>query len=75
MGRTQTSTTFNLPPLPTISPEYLDSDQAADILRVGRVQIGRYVRDGGLKASKIGKRWLIARADLDSFVAQKMHVA
>jgi len=33
--------------------------------------VRRIIRKGSLKASKIGKRWLVSEADLNSFIESK----
>jgi excisionase family DNA binding protein len=42
-------------------------DQAADLLRLHVKTVRSYVRDGRLKATRIGKSYRIARADLEAF--------
>jgi excisionase family DNA binding protein len=42
-------------------------DQASDLLRLHVKTVRSYVRDGRLKATRIGKSYRIARADLEAF--------
>jgi len=48
--------------------EYLTAAQAAEILHVTPWRITEACRNRTLKASKIGKAWLIAPADLAAYV-------
>jgi excisionase family DNA binding protein len=43
------------------------ADQVADLLNLHVKTVRRYMRDGRLKARRIGKEYRIARADLDAF--------
>jgi len=54
-----------------IKPEYLTTGEAAELLLVSPRVIGQYVKSKGLKASKIGKRLIIMRHDLDEFVRSR----
>jgi excisionase family DNA binding protein len=48
-------------------------DQVADYLQLNRLTVYRYVREGKIPASKIGKLYRILRADVDRFLeAQKV---
>lgn len=44
--------------------------EVADLLRIGDWQITKKCRSGEIKASKPGKSWLIAEADLRAYVEQ-----
>lgn len=59
-------------PLTTSPPTttYLTASEAAAILRVSRHTVLLLLRDGGIKATKPGKRWLIAQDDLDAYLAE-----
>src|SRR4051812_38640567 len=49
-------------------PDQLYSvDQVADLLGLHAKTVRNYVRDGRLKAVRIGKQYRIARADLETF--------
>lgn len=50
-------------------PEFLTAAEAADILRVGSWQVVALCRDGELRATKPGKKWLIRREDFDAYLA------
>lgn len=45
--------------------------EVAEILQVGRRAVYSYVRDGKLKAVKIGKEWRINEPDLKEFLGYK----
>jgi excisionase family DNA binding protein len=55
-----------------IKPEYLTTEEAAELLLVSPRVIGQYVATKGLKASRIGKRLIIMRHDLDQFVSSRV---
>ncbi len=44
--------------------------QVADQLEMSHKTIRNFISDGRLKASKVGKQWRIAEADLESFMKQ-----
>lgn len=44
--------------------------QVADQLEMSHKTIRNFISDGRLKASKVGKQWRIAEADLESFMNQ-----
>jgi excisionase family DNA binding protein len=46
------------------------ADEVAGLLNLHVKTIRRYVRDGRLKARRIGKEYRIARADLDDFAGE-----
>jgi excisionase family DNA binding protein len=48
--------------------ELLTPDQAADYLQVDRDTIYRYIRDGLLFASKLGRAYRIPRSSIDSLL-------
>jgi excisionase family DNA binding protein len=48
--------------------KYLTTEEIADSLRVHKVTIVRWIRDGRLAAKKVGRRWLIKETDYNSFV-------
>jgi excisionase family DNA binding protein len=52
-------------PAPT---QYLTLVEVGQILCVSPRVVGQYVASKGLRASKVGKRLLIARTDLDAFI-------
>lgn len=45
--------------------------EVAEILQVGRRAVYNYVKDGKLKAIKIGKEWRINEPDLKEFLGYK----
>ena len=53
-----------------MSTQLYTADQVAELLNLHVKTIRRYVRDGRLKARRIGKEYRIARADLDDFAGE-----
>ena len=53
-----------------MSPQLYTADEVAGLLNLHVKTIRRYVRDGRLKAKRIGKEYRIARADLDDFAGE-----
>lgn len=47
--------------------EFVLVPQAAVLLKVSRFTAWKYIRDGKLPARRIGRDWVIRRADLDAF--------
>lgn len=71
---------------PTVTPEdvelariaqrdYLTVPEAAKLLRIGANRVYKLIGAGKLKSSRIGTRHVIARADLDAFMALHQHHA
>jgi excisionase family DNA binding protein len=50
-----------------MAPHLYTAEQVADLLDLHVKTVRRYVRDGRLKARRIGKEYRIAREDLDEF--------
>jgi excisionase family DNA binding protein len=46
-------------------PEILTPEQAADYLQINRETVYRYIREGKLTASKLGRNYRIPRASVD----------
>ena len=61
-----------MPPLPPIATEYVSTEEAGELLRVGPRVVARYIRSGALRGAKIGKAWLVNRADVCAFIESKM---
>jgi len=53
-----------------MSAHLYTADEVAELLNLHVKTIRRYVRDGRLKARRIGKEYRIARADLDEFAGE-----
>ena len=53
-----------------MSTHFYTADQVAQVLNLHVKTIRRYVREGRLKARRIGKEYRIARADLDEFAGE-----
>lgn len=49
----------------SLSPEILTPEQAAEYLQVNRETIYRYIRDGKLAASRLGRSYRIPKRSLD----------
>ena len=55
---------------PTTQTEWLTAQEVAALLFVQPRQVGKYIEDG-LRASRVGKRWLVDRSDLDEFIRSR----
>jgi excisionase family DNA binding protein len=55
------------PPVPTVPQELFSAEQVAERLGLHVRTVRLYVREGRLKATRIGKQYRIARADLEAF--------
>jgi excisionase family DNA binding protein len=55
-----------------VSTHLYTADQVAELLNLHVKTIRRYVRDGRLKARRIGKEYRIARVDLDEFAGETL---
>jgi len=53
----------------TSYPDILTPDQAADYLQVNRETIYRYIRDGRLNASRIGRSYRIRKQSVELLLA------
>ena len=53
-------------------PLLLSPEEAAGVLGVGRTTIYRLIDEGTLRRMLIGRRSLIPRADIDSFIATRL---
>lgn len=62
MGRKLTGAT------PSDAGDVMTVDQVAAYLQLNRLTVYRYVREGKIPASKIGKLYRILRADVDRFL-------
>jgi excisionase family DNA binding protein len=57
----------------TLSPSdklLLTLDDCAMLSSLSKQYLAQAIKDGRLKAQKIGKGWKVKRADLDSFIAE-----
>jgi len=52
---------------PNMAPHLYTIEQASELLNLHVKTVRRYVRDGRLKAKRIGKAYRIARTDLEDF--------
>ena len=48
--------------------KHLTTEEIAEALRVHKVTIVRWIREGKLKAKKVGRRWLVNVDDYNVFV-------
>lgn len=53
----------------TTYPDILTPEQAADYLQVNRETIYRYIRDGRLNASRIGRSYRIRKQSVEALLA------
>jgi excisionase family DNA binding protein len=52
--------------------EWLTTDEAAELLRVSKSTIVRYIRDGEISAAQLpGKQWRIRRQDVEELLIPK----
>lgn len=51
--------------------EFYSTEEVARMLKVGVVQVQRWLVAGKLRGTKVGKRWLISPQDLEEFVHGK----
>ncbi len=55
--------------------QYLDAQEAGELLRTGRHEIYRLVKAGSLRATKFGRKLVFSRTELDRFMDQHEHHA
>jgi molybdopterin-binding protein len=51
--------------------DFLDAHEAADLLRIHVKRVQKLARDGLLPASRVGRKWLFRRAELEALVRPK----
>jgi excisionase family DNA binding protein len=54
-----------------VMPNILTAGDAAEILKVSRRTVLRYLRAGELEGSKLNKEWRIKESDLDKFLEER----
>ena len=47
---------------------FLTADEVAEMLHVSRRSVWGWIRQGKLKAAKLGRSWLIRESDFEDFV-------
>lgn len=52
-----------------MSGDLYGTKEAAEYLGINLWLVGRYCRQGRIRAEKVGSRWLIERAELERFAA------
>jgi excisionase family DNA binding protein len=52
--------------------EYLTIKEVCEVLKISRWTAESMIKDGRLRASKIGKSYRIKRSDIDNFVEKNM---
>jgi excisionase family DNA binding protein len=67
MGAMSTSST-DIRPL--ISPDTLTTEQIAAILHIAPQTVGDYIAKGWLRATRVGRRWLVRQAEIDRILAE-----
>jgi len=61
---------------PPESKLFLSTTEVGQLLGLGPISVSRKIRAGEIKASFIGRGWLVKRSDLDRYVeSQSRHVA
>jgi excisionase family DNA binding protein len=55
---------------PKISSDVMTVEQVAGYLQLNKLTVYKYIRDGRLPASKLGKSYRIRMSDVDSFLEQ-----
>ncbi len=50
---------------------FFTTDQLVDILDLSILTVRKYLKEGKIKAVKIGQRWYISNKNLDSFLKGK----
>jgi excisionase family DNA binding protein len=48
--------------------EYRTTEEVAGLLKVTPTTVQRWVSEGRLRGTKVGKRWLVTPQDLEAFV-------
>ena len=48
----------------------LTREEAADVLKVSRNTMFRLLREGQIRASKVGATWRVRKSDLDRYLAR-----
>jgi len=56
--------------MPTTTPNLYSAEQVAELLNLHVKTVRRYLRDGRLKAKRIGKEYRVTRAALEEFAGQ-----
>jgi len=56
-----------------MSEELLTVDAAAEALQLHAKTVLRFIREGRLRATKVGKQYRILRSDLDAFAGNPVH--
>ena len=55
--------------------EYLNAQEAADLLRIHAKRVQKLARDGLLPAARVGRKWLFRREELEALVRPKPETA
>jgi len=55
----------------SVTPEIIDADECAELLRCSVMQVEEGARDGRLPGFKEGRSWLFVRADLLAYLAER----
>lgn len=51
-----------------MTPEIFNTDEACEYLKIARVTLYKYVREGTLPAFKMGKIWKFHKSSIDKWV-------
>lgn len=49
-------------------------DEVAEILEIHHKTVRKFIKEGNLKATKVGKQWRISQIDLENFTGEKYSV-
>jgi len=55
----------------TLSQQFLTIEEVAEFLRVKKTTVQRWCREGQMTHTKVGKRYLIDRADLEKWLKKR----
>jgi excisionase family DNA binding protein len=54
-----------------MSPKFLTVNEVAEVLRVSKITIWRYIEAGTLPAYKVGRDWRIEQSEFDKFLESR----
>ncbi len=60
-------------PEPEQFPEVMTPEQAAAYLQLNRETLYRFIREGRIPASKIGRHWRLLKSDLNRFLEENRY--
>jgi excisionase family DNA binding protein len=60
-----------MPATTALTTKYLTADDVAQTLKSTTDAVYGFIKNGGLPAHRVGRRWLIAAADLDAWMRSR----